>query len=74
VFSLYCKVIFISELLPKIKKILYKKLIRYGNSSYTAYSSVVETCEVFMTWLASWNCNFIVQVDVVILNTPVEKS
>jgi len=65
-------------------------LIRYGNSFYTAYCSVVvlhinkevhlssansiRTSEMFITWLAVWHCNLIVQVGVVNMNIPVERS
>jgi len=37
-------------------------------------ASSIMTCEMFMTWLAVLNCNLIVQVGVVILNIPVERS
>jgi len=27
-----------------------------------------------MTWLAAWDCNYVLQVVVVIINTPVVRS
>jgi len=36
--------------------------------------SSARTCEVFMTWLAIWDRNLIVQLGMVIMNTLVERS
>jgi len=38
-----------------------------------SYANSIGTCEVFMNWLAVWNCNLIVQMGVVNLNIPVQK-